>query len=118
MLSVRVSCVLLLPLMLSACSTVWDPHAPGTTEAPETGGEVKVSHGNRLLVRLPAPAQGLEWRQREPMTMVVMAEGLPREEGLRMTPIRSGKSTLRFEELPASGEGTAQRVLSYEVTVP
>jgi hypothetical protein len=35
-----------------------------------------------------------------------------------MTPIRSGKSTLRFEELPASGEGTAQRVLSYEVTVP
>jgi len=109
----------ILPLLLLAgCSTTWDPHAPGTTTAPENGGEITVSHGNRLLVRLPAPAQGLEWRQREPMTMVVMAEGLPREEELRMTPIRSGKSTLRFEELPASGEGTAQRVLSYEVTVP
>ena len=109
----------ILPLLLLAgCSTTWDPHAPGTTEAPENGGEVKVSHGNRLLVRLPAPAQGLEWRQHEPMTTVVMAEGLPREDGLRMTPIRSGKSTLRFEELPARGEGTAERVLSYEITVP
>jgi len=110
---------ILLPLLLLAgCSTTWDPHMPRTTTAPENGGEVEVSHGNRLLVRLPAPAQGLEWRQREPMTMVVMAEGLPGEEGLRMTPIRSGKSTLRFEELPASGEGAAQRVVSYEVTVP
>jgi hypothetical protein len=110
--------ILSLVLVLPACSTVLDPHAPDTIEAPENGGEVEVSHGNRLLVRLPAPAQGLEWRQRVPMTMVVMADGLPGKEGLRMTPIRSGKSTLRFEELPERGEGSAQRTVSYEVTVP
>ena len=53
---------ILLPTLffaLAGCSTVWDPHAPGTTEAPENGGEVKVSHGNRLLVRL-------RWRHSSP----------------------------------------------------
>ena len=105
-------------VFLGGCSTTWDPHSPGTVTAPENGGEVKVSHGDRLLVRLPTAAQGLEWRQREPITMVVMAEGVADEQGLRMTPIRSGKETLRFEELPALGEGSAQRVIAYEVTVP
>ena len=109
----------ILPLLLLAgCSTTWDPHAPGTVVAPEKGGAVSVDHGDRLLVKLPPAAQGSEWRPREPMTMVVLAEGIADERGQLMTPLRSGKSTLRFEELPLQGEGAPQRVLSYEVTVP
>ena len=111
----------LLPLVLvflGGCSTTWDPHAPRTVVAPEIGGAVEVDHGDRLQVKLPPPAQGNEWRRREPMTAVVMAEGPADEQGQRMTPVRSGKSTLRFEELPQQGEGAPQRVLSYEVTVP
>ena len=49
---------------------------------------------------------------------MVLAEGPADEQGVRMTPVRSGKETLRFEELPMLGEGAPQRVLSYEVTVP
>lgn len=105
-------------LLLGGCSTVWDPHAPRTVVAPETGGEVSVGHGHRLLVKLPAAAQGSEWRRREPMIVAVMAEGPADERGLRMTPVRSGRQTLRFEELPLQGDGAAQRVLSYEITVP
>ena len=109
----------ILPLLLLAgCASPWDIHAPRTVVAPEKGGEVSVSHANRLLVKLPAAAQGSEWRRREPMTAAVMAEGPADEQGLRMTPVRSGKETLRFEELPVQGEGAPQRVLSYEVTVP
>ena len=105
-------------LLVGGCSTTWDPHAPRTVVAPETGGEVTVKHGQRLQVMLPAAAQGNEWRPREPVTMVVLAETYPRPDGLRMTPIRSGKETLRFEEVPERGDGTAQRAVSYEVTVP
>jgi hypothetical protein len=109
----------ILPLLLLAgCSTTWDPHSPGTVIAPENGGAVEVDHGQRLHVKLPAPAQGSEWRHRQPMTLVVLAEGPATADGLRMTPVRSGKETLRFEELPLQGEGAPQRVLSYEVTVP
>ena len=109
----------ILPLLLLAgCSTTWDPHAPGTVVAPEKGGEVSVDHGQRLRVKLPPAAQGAEWRHRQPPTLAVLAEGAADEEGLRMTPVRSGKETLRFEELPAGGEGAPLRVLSYEVTVP
>ena len=104
-------------LLLAGCSTTWDPHAPSTIVAPEAGGEVTVKHGQRLQVNLPAAAQGNEWRPREPVTMVVLAETYPQPDGLRMTPIRSGKETLRFEEVPARGEGPAQRSVSYEVTV-
>jgi hypothetical protein len=106
-------------VFLAGCSTTWDPHALRTIVAPEKGGAVEVDHGQRLLVKLPTPAQGSEWRPREPMTMVVIAEGpVDPEQGQRMTPVRSGKQTLRFEELPVQGEGSPQRVLSYEVTVP
>lgn len=104
-------------LFLTACST-WDLHAPRTVTAPENGGEVSVSHGNRLLVKLPAAAQGSEWRLREPMTMVVMAEGIADAQGLRMTPVRSGSETLRIVELPIGGDGAAQRTLSYQISVP
>ena len=105
-------------IFMSGCSTTWDPHAPSTIVAPETGGEVTVKHGQRLQVKLPAAGQGMEWRTREPMTMAVLAETAPERDTRRMTPIRSGKESLRFEELPLKGEGTAQRSLSYEVTVP
>lgn len=105
-------------VFLGGCSTTWDPHSPGTVVAPETGGEVKVGHGQRLQVRLPAAGQGMEWRTREPMTGVVLAETYPEPDGLRMTPVRSGKETLRFEEVPVSGTADAKRVVSYDVTVP
>ncbi|MEA3193625.1 MAG: hypothetical protein QOD26_1958 [Betaproteobacteria bacterium] len=110
---------ILLPLLfLAGCSTTWDPHAPRTIVAPETGGEVTVKHGQRLQVKLPAVAQGNEWRPREPITVVVLAETYPEPDGLRMTPVRSGKETLRFEEVPVRGEGAPQRSVSFEVTVP
>ena len=105
-------------ILLGGCSTTWDPHAPRTIVAPETGGEVTVKHGQRLQVKLPAAGQGMEWRTREPMTMVVLAETAPERDGRRMTPVRSGKETLRFEEMPERGEGAAQRAVSYEITVP
>jgi hypothetical protein len=108
-----------LPLMfLAGCSTTWDPHAPGTVTAPESGGEVRVKHGQRLQVKLPAAAEGNEWRSREAMTVVVMAVAAPGPDGVRMTPVRSGSETLRFEERPLRGEGEAKRVVSYEITVP
>ena len=109
----------ILPLLLLAgCSTTWDPHAPRTIVAPESGGEVTVKHGQRLQVKLPAAGEGMEWRTREPMTMVVLAEAAPQRDGRHMTPIRSGKETLRFEEVPERGDGSAQRAVSYEITVP
>jgi hypothetical protein len=103
---------------LVGCSTTWDPHAPGTITAPESGGEVQVRHGQRLQVKLPAAEEGSEWRTREPMTIAVMAVAAPERDGVRMTPVRSGKETLRFEERPLRGEGEAKRVVSYEITVP
>ena len=105
-------------LLLAGCSTTFDPHAPSTIVAPETGGDVKVEHGQRLQVKLPAAAEGSEWRPRQPMTMVVLVEGAPARDGARMTPVRSGKDTLRFDEMPLLGEGGAQRSVTYQVTVP
>jgi hypothetical protein len=105
-------------LFLTACSTTWDPHAPGTVTAPEAGGEVSVKHGQRLQVKLPAAAEGNEWRSREPVTVAVMAVAAPERDGVSMTPVRSGKESLRFEERPLRGEGEAKRVVSYEITVP
>ena len=109
----------LLPLLLVAgCSTTWDPHAPKTVVAPESGGDVQVKHGQRLQVKLPTAGQGNEWRPREPMIMMVLAETAPEPDGVRMTPVRSGKETLRFDEVPLRGEPTAQRSVTYQVTVP
>jgi hypothetical protein len=105
-------------LLLAGCSTTWDLHKPGTVVARETGGTVEVDHGQRLHVKLPAAAPGSEWRARRAAIVMVLAEGPATAEGLRMTPVRSGKETLRFEELPLQGEGAPQRVLTYEVTVP
>ena len=105
-------------IFIGGCSTTWDPHAPSTIVAPETGGEVQVHHGQRLQVKLPAAAQGSEWRPRGPITMVVIAETAPQPDGMRMTPVRSGTETLRFDEMPVVGEGAVQRSVTYQVTVP
>jgi hypothetical protein len=104
-------------VFISGCSTTWDPHAPKTVVAPEAGGEISLKHGQRLQVKLPTAAQGSEWRPREPMTMVVLAETAPQPDGLRMTPVRSGQETLRFDEVPLLGEGAAARSVTYQVTV-
>jgi hypothetical protein len=105
-----------LALLVAGCSTTWDPHAPGTIVV-EKAGEVRIDHGQRLQIRLPLAASGSEWRRREPMTMAVLAEGLIDRNGVRMTPVRSGKETLRIEELPVDGSGPAQRSFTYEITV-
>lgn len=103
---------------LAGCASSWDPHAPGTVTAPEAGGPVQVSHGQRLELRLPAAPQGMEWRLREPAPVVVMAVGAPAPDGLRMTPVRSGKEMLRLVQVPVAGEAEPARSVSYEVTVP
>lgn len=104
-------------LALAGCESLWDPHAPKTVVAPETGGAVTLKHGQRLEVRLPEATSGNEWRPREPMTQMVVAETASRTNGVHMTPVRSGTETLRFEEVPAVGQGQAQRSIAYEVTV-
>ena len=111
--------LLLLPaiLALAGCASFWDPHAPRTVVAPETGGAVSIKHGQRLEVRLPEANAGNEWRPREPMTQMVVAETPAQPGGLYMTPVRSGTETLRFEEVPAIGGGQAQRSIAYDVTV-
>jgi hypothetical protein len=104
-------------LALAGCESLWDPHAPKTVVAPETGGAVTVKHGQRLEVRLPEVTAGNEWRPREPITQMVVAVTPPQPGGYHMTPVRSGTETLRFEEVPAVGQGQAQRSIAYEVTV-
>ena len=108
---------LLVAVFLGGCSTTWDPHAPRTITAPEAGGEVTVKHGQRLRVPVPAPEAGYDWLKREPVTVVVMAEGLVDAQGLQFTPVRSGKETLLLE-LRKPNEDAAKRTITYEVTVP
>jgi len=49
---------------------------------------------------------------------IVVAEGPPDEEGLYFTPVRDGEEQLRLEYRPVTGDGPAQRTVSYDVTVP
>jgi hypothetical protein len=112
-------------LLLGGCAGfndftgVRDPHAPKTVVADEEGGAVTVKHGDRLRVPLPTdPASGYEWRRVEPPTLIVVAEGPGDAEGITFTPVRSGEEKLRLEYRPLSGAGAAQRVVSYDITVP
>jgi predicted secreted protein len=106
-------------VLVAGCSTVWDPHAPKTVTAHEEGGAVTVRHGDRLHVPLTSDAgSGYEWRLVEPPMRMVVAEGPPDQEGLYFTPVRDGEEQLRLEYRPVSGEGPAQRSVSYDVTVP
>ena len=111
--------------MLGGCAAVndfthiRDPHAPKTVWADEEGGAVTVKHGDRLRVPLATdPASGYEWRRVEPPILTVAAEGPGDAEGMNFTPVRSGEEKLRLEYRPVSGTGPAQRVVSYDVTVP
>lgn len=110
--------ICLLPLLLLAgCSTTWDPHAPKTLVAAEGGGSVSMQHGQRLRIPLIAADSAFEWRPVEPRIVAVMAQGAPNGEGFLFTPVRSGSEKLVFEYRPVEGEGTAQKAVSYDVTV-
>jgi len=110
---------IVLVLLAAGCSTVYDPHAPKTVMASEDGGAVTVKHGQRLHLPLTAePGAQYEWRIAEPPVRAILAEGPADETGLNFTPVRSGEEQLRLEYRPVGGEGTPQRIVSYDVTVP
>ncbi len=102
---------------IAACAAL-DVHGPKTVVAPADGGEVTVTHGNRLRLPLAADEKsGYEWRRVEPQVMTVVAEGPADPEGINLTPVRSGQEKLRLEYRPIAG-GAAQRAVDYVVTVP
>ena len=104
-------------LALGACAAV-DIHGPKTVVAPAQGGQVTVTHGNRLRLPLPTKANdGYEWRRAEPQILTVVAEGPADPDGISFTPVRSGEEKLRMEYRPLSG-GPAQRTVDYTITVP
>ena len=111
--------------LLSGCawvnnfSGIRDPHGPKTVWADEEGGAVTVKHGDRLRIPLANdPAGAFEWRRVEPPIVMIMPEGPPDTQGFTFTPVRSGEEKLRMEYRPVTGEAVAQRVVSYDVTVP
>ena len=110
----------LLALAVTGCASRWgDVHAPKTVLASEEGGAVTVHHGARLHIPLANdPAGAFEWRRVEPGILMVVAEGPSDAEGQYFTPVRSGEEKLRLEYRPVSGQGTAQRAVSYDITVP
>src|SRR2546423_15608797 len=82
-------------LLLSGCITRWDPHAPRNVTASADGGAVTVQHGERLRLPLASdPASGYEWRLVEPPGRRVLAEGPAGEQGVNLTPGRSGEEPL------------------------
>ena len=114
----RLAAASLLALVAGGCSNFWDIHAPKTVNAGPDGGAVEVRHGQRLRIPLAADPQGaFEWRRVEPPIMRVVLEGAPEPDGLSFTPVRDGDEQLRLEYRPVSGDGQAQRVVSYDITV-
>ncbi|HEY5898208.1 MAG TPA: hypothetical protein VIV54_11620 [Burkholderiales bacterium] len=113
----RPALALVVLLLGGGCANLWDIHAPRTVSVGPGGGAVTVNHGERLRIGLASDASGYEWRRVEPPVMMVVMEGPPDAQGFNFTPVRSGEEKLRFEHRPASGEGTADRVLSYDITV-
>ena len=105
-------------LALAACSTTRDPHRPKLITAGANGGAVTLNHGQGLWIPLAAdnPATH-EWRRVEPQVLTVVAIGAPYPHGIYMTPARTGTEKLRFEYRPLVGEGTAEKAVSYDVTV-
>jgi hypothetical protein len=105
-------------LIVAACSTTRDPHAPKTILAPGNGGSVTLSHGQRLRIPLADDPKGVyAWRRIEPLLLAVVAEGPPTPQGFNYTPVRTGTEKLRFEYAPASGQGEIRRTVSYEISV-
>ena len=114
----RLAAASLLVILAGGCARFMDIHAPKTVTAGADGGEVTVRHGQRLRIPLTAdPKGGFEWRRVEPPIMRVVLEGPPDEQGLNFTPVRDGEEQLRFEYVPLAGERTAQRTVSYTITV-
>ena len=104
-------------VVLAGCATGrLDPHAPKTIVARAEGGSVSIKHGQRLRIPLTADS-AFEWHAVEPPIVAVMAQGAPDEQGFLFTPVRSGNEKLVFEYRPLGGEGTAQKAVSYDVTV-
>jgi hypothetical protein len=104
--------------VLAGCSTTNDPHAPKTITAGANGGAVTVNHGQRLYIPLAADRTGaFEWRRVEPAMVRVVPQSAPSEQGIMFTPVRTGTEKLRFEYRPTTGDGMAQKVVSYDVTV-
>ena len=107
-------------LALGGCisSSRWDPHAPRDITASAEGGQITVQHGDRLHLPLVAdPKSGYEWRLAEPPIRMVMLEGAPTQQGINLTPLRTGDERLRVEYLPIEGTGKPQRTVSYDVRV-
>jgi hypothetical protein len=104
-------------LALAGCGSI-DIHGPKTVVAPANGGEVTVTHGNRLRLPLATDEKsGYEWHRVEPQVMRVVAEGPADASGINFTPVRSGQEKLRVEYRPLAG-GAAQRAVDYVITVP
>jgi hypothetical protein len=107
-----------LAIALAGCSTTRDPHRPKLITAGANGGAVTVKHGQGLWIPLVAESPGThEWRRVEPPIVTVAAIGAPYPHGIYMTPVRTGTEKLRFEYRPLSGEGDAQKTVSYDITV-
>jgi hypothetical protein len=103
---------------LCGCSTTLDPHAPKTVVARADGGSVALKHGQRLRIPLAAPEDNaFEWHRVEPPIMALVVQGSPDAQGFMFSPVRTGKENLRFEYRPVSGDGTADKTVSYDVTV-
>lgn len=114
----RAAAVSLLIILAAGCAGLRDIHAPKTVTAGADGGAVTVRHGERLRIPLAADPKGaFEWRRVEPPIMRVVLEGPPDEHGLNFTPVRDGDEQLRLEYVPLTGERTAQRTVSYDITV-
>jgi hypothetical protein len=96
-------------LVLAGCSTgSLDPHRPKTITASEEGGQVSLSHGQRLFVPLKSEP-GNDWKRIEPPIMMIIAESAPELDGVMFTTVRSGTETLVFQK--------ADRKVTYEIEV-
>ena len=105
-------------LLVAACSTTRDPHAPKTIVAPGNGGNVTLSHGQRLRIPLMDDPKGAyAWRRTEPAVLAVVEEAPGTPQGFNYTPVRTGTETLRLEYRPVTGEGAPRRTVSYNITV-
>ena len=94
-------------LLVAACATDSDLHAPKTVVAGPEGGDVTVEHGQRLLFRLPADA---EWRRLQPDIPRVIPHGPRRADTWMFTPVRTGEETLTF--------ASEEKSVTYRITVP
>src|SRR5688572_20207742 len=97
----------------------------------DSGADVKVAHGQQLIVRLPVLADsGYAWALREPMSAVVKPEGPPSVDKAQgtgaasgvevwiFTPVRDGQQQLRFEHRRGvQPDAPAAAVVSYNVSV-